>query len=1702
MSVARDHNEWLSLVPTSGPFLSLETLLRVFPQGLPARDSETARLLRLAWEEWETEGDKRHPDPAIHTVWVRWVLTTLLRLPADGLVEGQRIPEGIKAEKPEYGVTIRPNLVLTTLDYSADELTLDLDATPTEKVSAPAAPLLLIQAYARRQGLEKPAKTGDMWAASPAARMQELLAQTQVKLGIITNGEDWMLVHRATDTTGFAQFSTPIWLEEPVTLRAFCALLGPERFYGRADETLQQMLTVSAGDHQEVTDQLGYQVRHAVELLVQALDEIDRNRGGELLAGVSESTLYEGALTLMMRLVFLLCAEERGMFPIEEEVYSRNYAISTLMANLREAADALGEEILERRSDAWSRLLATFRAIWHGVEHEAMRLPGYGGGLLAPNRFPWMDTPTGAPLPIHNRTVLHLLESLQILRVKLPGGGPPETRRLSFRALDIEQIGHVYEGLLDHTAVRATEPVLGLTGTKEREPEIPLSVLEALAQKGQKPLLAFLKEETGRSSDKAIITSLEKPVADEGKLIAACEGDVELLARVRPWASLIRQDDFDRYVVIPTGQVYVTSGTARRSSGTHYTPRHLAERICQRTLEPLLYNGFSDGEPASRETLKSPREILNLRLCDPTVGSGAFMVAGCRYLADRLCEAWANLEEQNPGAVLVSPEGDLSTGELDERLIPTWSQSRDERRTHALRLIAERCLYGVDKNPMAAEIAKLALWLVTMNKGKPFHFLDHAIKVGDSLLGCNDFAQLETWSMDGKGDANALNLFSNTLFDELRVRRQAIVILPSDTPEQVQHKARLYAEFEAKAERARLMADLILAPELVKAKPKEREKQRNEFQNYFVAFPNGEMDGDLRAQAEALLDGNRPFHWPLEFIDVYLREEKSGFDAIMGNPPFMGGQKITGEMGVPYRDYLVGHVGRGKKGSADLVAYFFLRAVTLLRDGGCVGLIATNTLAQGDTREVGLEQIVGAGYGIYAAETFSYTEIYNATSSEPWPGRAALEISIVHILNGQWKGKHRILNGRQTEKITSFLDDGKASGNPLSLSANSGISYEGTKVTGMGFVLETDTAIALIGKNHKNSDVVMPFLNGEDLNTRADRSPSRWVINFRDWPLGRIGQTLPFSGETLLQVAATADIGSLTDASRPNKTSCWENACREVRDRWLRIGVVPSDYPHRVAADYPDCLAVVEDLVRPERQRRNEKGEFVLRYPMPQRFWQHGEKRPALYKAIASIGKTIVCCKVTQHLQFCLTSTDQVISHKISVTTSSDVALFAILQSTLHEVWARKYSSTLESRLNYSPSDCFETFPLPREGTDIGPMDQAKVLLPIGLKEIGTIYYQHRDAVCAERGLGLTKVYNLFHSPACADADIVRLRDLHAQMDNAVAVAYGWEDIALRHDFYGDAKDTRYTIHPDAKNEVLRLLLGLNHARYAEEQAENTAIIPTIESEEKAVLTRLGRGKEAPVDPSGGLFGTQTLLTFDEPEPATVAIPATTPSTVPVVRRLTLTRAEVTERTALLATYLVLRATAPDLLHHLQPKMISPQLRVAQDYHRVRLVKHIYLAQEMVQAGWRDGQPFPGLVFWRNKKGPYTEMVEEAERLAVRYRWLNEGRPEYDKEGSFTQRYDVGPEFIEAVKRLLDLLGDDEPILDRQLMLLDDKKTSVSEQWATVHFAWRELHENGKPPVSKLVEEYVEDWKPTRTRFSAEYTREALQLLKLHGLLR
>ena len=426
MPSSRHHNEWISLIDVSGPFLSVPVLDRVFPHGLDAHDPDHTRVWKLAFEEWEDNQQGERPNPAIHREWINFVLKQTLGLPDEVIADGQEIPQTLRVTIAEHGETLRPDLIIRNPAGVPD----------AGKVR------LLVQVYSPTQELEKPLY-GRHWKASPATRMMELLHASDVWLGLVTNGNDWMLVDAPKgETTGFATWDATFWTEEPLTLRAFRSLLGVRRFFSVAEgETLEAMLKDSASNQQEVTDRLGYQVREAVEEIIRAIDRVDQDAQGEILRGIPESDLYEAALTIMMRLEFLFSAEERGLLLLGDPLYDEHYAVSTLVARLQEAADQHGEEVLERRHDAWVRLLSTFRAVYGGVAHERLKLLPYAGKLFDPDRFALLEGRTSGsswqdplqqlipPLAIDNRTVLHLLRSLQYLEMH------GEARRLSFRRL-------------------------------------------------------------------------------------------------------------------------------------------------------------------------------------------------------------------------------------------------------------------------------------------------------------------------------------------------------------------------------------------------------------------------------------------------------------------------------------------------------------------------------------------------------------------------------------------------------------------------------------------------------------------------------------------------------------------------------------------------------------------------------------------------------------------------------------------------------------------------------------------------------------------------------------------------------------------------------------------------------------------------------------------------------------------------------------------------------------------------------------------------------------------------------------------------------------------------------------------------------------------------------------------------------------------
>lgn len=1314
MSITRHHNEWLSLVPNSGPFLRLPVLAQAFPQGLDAHDAHHARRLRMAFDEWDANQLSNRPDPGLHRAWMKFVLGETLGHD-ELLAEGQAIPQTLKSEVAEYGETLRPDWIIND---------------PATKKAR-----LLVQVYPRSQSLTKPV-AASRWKTSPDTRMMQLLHDTGIRLGMVTNGDHWMLVNAPkNETTGYVSWYATLWLEELVTLRAFRTLLSADRFFSVPEnETLEALLDKSANDQQEVTEQLGYQVRKAVEVLIQALDKADQDHGGKLLTNVDERVLYESALTVMMRLVFLFCAEERELLLLGDDLYDQNYAVSTLREQLRDMADQFGEEILGLRYDAWTRLLTSFRAVYAGVKHDRLKLPAYGGSLFNPDRFPflegrklvtsWKNT-EATPLPVSNRTALHLLEALQVLQVRLPGGGAAEAQKLSFRELNIEQIGHVYEGLLDHTAKRATEPVLGLAGTRDKEPEIALAELEKIATKGEKELLKFLKDETGRS-ESALKKGLNAELDDQlvSRFRTACQ-DSDLWKRVKPFAGLVRQDTVSYPVVITTGSVFVTAGTDRRSSGTHYTPKSLTEPIVQYTLEPLVYVGPAEGLSKDQWKLRTAKELLALKICDMACGSGAFLVQACRYMAARLLEAWDAVQRANPGTVRITPEGQSSTGQPGEMLIP---DDPDERQTYALRIVAQRCLYGVDKNPLAAEMAKLSLWLLTLSKDKPFEFLDHAIRCGDSLVGIHNTEQLRKFKLDGKGEDNRLFLhFLDEKTKEAIALRRHIAEMQANTVEDVEAQDRMLREANEKIDWLKCAADMLIAAEFIPGSAADKRAARDDAAIKVSAHFNDSDLPTFRREAQNALAGQATFHWPLEFPEVMV--ERGGFDAFIGNPPFLWALRISIRISIPFSHFLKSAWPHARK-NADLCSYFMLRAFQGLRPHGTLGFITTNTIAEADTRETSLNYLIERGAAIFRADP-----------SVIWPGSANVRVASVHLAKGEWRGSYT-LSGKPVPAISTLLEQTVFASDPNRLLSNSQTCFKGSVPLGDGFFLSPDEVSSIVHGDPIYQKVIFPYLTGEELNSSPELKPGRWVIYFRDW--------------------------SLEQCER-----------------------------------YPRCLDVVRQRVKPERDKIiPTNGMARQRRDL---WWKFTGPTVDLYEAIKGFDRVLVASAVSKHHAFAFVPANYIYSNALNVFAFSDDGHFGLLQSSLHAIWALHQGSKLEDRPRYNVTDCFETFSFPE--------DVASLHKP------GSTYYAYRSGILQARNEGMTKIHNLMNDQDESSADIQNLRQLHAEMDNAVADAYGWTDLDLGHGFHPTKLGVRYTISEPARREVLDRLLKLNHERYADEVA-------------------------------------------------------------------------------------------------------------------------------------------------------------------------------------------------------------------------------------------------------------------------------------------
>lgn len=588
-----------------------------------------------------------------------------------------------------------------------------------------------------------------------------------------------------------------------------------------------------------------------------------------------------------------------------------------------------------------------------------------------------------------------------------------------------------------------------------------------------------------------IIKSLSYFENDNGVLIAVNYGGLDVEEFGSVYEGLLELKlEFNKVEGFDTYSVNWQKQAGGREFQSHYTPEELVQPLIKHSLEYLIEDMlllYAQKKVNKENTIKA---LLKLKVCDVACGSDHILLSAARRIALAVARVLTDEEQPNPLSI-----------------------------RKAMKDVVRNCIYGVDKNPLAVELCKIALWLEAYNPGEPLNFLDHHIKCGDAIVGLAHRSELEkgiadeafkTLPVDDKEIASAFRKrnqqerkqktqttfeFDTVVNEEINAVIEKFNLfknLPETTPDELIKKEREYRNFEKSVERIRLkqLADAQVAQffipktDATKAYLLTDSEYRGFLRNVHKGI--GPLQSQKLSYVETLLPQYRFFHWFIEFPEVF---NEGGFDCVLGNPPFLGGQKLSGIYGDSFLEFIKYEFI--PIGAVDLVTFFFRRIFTIIKIGGFQSLISTNTIAQGGSRIFGLDIILEQG-GI----------INFAVQRIRWPGLANVDVSLITIHNGAYYGK-KFLNNAIENNISSFLDSAEKTYQVNELVTNKNRMYKGVTLLGDGFIIDKKEYQNIISQNPKNLDVILPYLNGYDLNDDFEVNPKNYCISFYDWELSK-----------------------------------------------------------------------------------------------------------------------------------------------------------------------------------------------------------------------------------------------------------------------------------------------------------------------------------------------------------------------------------------------------------------------------------------------------------------------------------------------------------------------------------------------------------------------------------------------------------------------
>ncbi len=824
----------------------------------------------------------------------------------------QRKLEGIKPDTPATSETrqnwIIPLLGLLKYDIefqkAGTEIHGKIYAISHRVVNRANTPLHIV-GYNDLAGLDrKPANATLRMSAH--ALVQQYLNLADEVYGIVTNGRVIRLLRDSSRLVKQSYlefdldriFNDGLFADFAILFRLIHATRLPATTEGAAESLIEKYHQDSLDSGARIRDGLSKAVERAIldfgnGFLANPANERLRTEIAE--GRLTPNDYYRDLLRLIYRLLFLMVIEERDLvFPPDvpkgkRDIYRSYYSVQRLrlMSEKRYLAD-------KRNHDLWMALVSTFRLFEADGPGEKLGIKPLAGDLFSPRAIEQIfDARLG------NDVLLSSLRSLGLYE-------HPDTRqtiRVNYGALNVEEFGSVYEGLLEY------EPVFDL-------------------------------------NDTTIRFGFEK-------------------------------------------------GDERSRTGSHYTPDELVQPLIKHSLDYLIEDCVKADDPE--------QALIDLRVADIACGSGHILLAAARRIATELAVVRTGEEQPSP---------------------PAYRK--------ALRDVIRNCIYGVDVNPLAVELCKVALWLEAHNPGEPLNFLDHHIKCGNAIVGFVSREEVDNGIPDeafakmpgddsefGKAiraknkaerrERQRVLNFTNERKGEITnvlERWRAITAMPERSPAEIDAKKAAFENFSTSGAAYELekLASVPIAQFSIPKIPENSSKLMTdaEFRDYW----SGERrpQSQSYAAAEAVAVEKRFFHWFLEFPGVMKRE---GFDCIVGNPPFLGGQALSGTFGNAFCEYA--KWAFAPAGSVDLLVYFLRRIFTLLRPHGFLSLITTNSVRDGDNRRDGLDQIEQSNGAIVFA-----------VRAIRWPGRANVVVSQLAIHKGKWE-RERTLDGRQVEVILGIL---------------------------------------------------------------------------------------------------------------------------------------------------------------------------------------------------------------------------------------------------------------------------------------------------------------------------------------------------------------------------------------------------------------------------------------------------------------------------------------------------------------------------------------------------------------------------------------------------------------------------------------------------------------------------------------------------------